>query len=258
LGEGKLTSLLENRKSLYQQIVDSQMQFEAVDAQLQQLQPLANLGMAWAMTAHELNNLLTPIVSYAQLALQNPHDIELSEKALKKAERLSTQAGQMLEKVMTLANSDAAQKQAHILSALLEDVLGCIGRDFAKDKIKLVLGFDDDLTVKADAGFLRQVLMNLILNAKHSMLEKGGTLRITASEDAEFTRIEISDTGCGIAPEKLLDIFTPFYTDGKKNGNGLGLAFCQKVIESHGGCISVDSQPNQGTHFKILLPKSDL
>ena len=66
-----MTSLLENRKSLYQQIVDSQMQFEAVDAKLQQLQPLANLGMAWAMTAHELNNLLTPIVSYAQLALQN-------------------------------------------------------------------------------------------------------------------------------------------------------------------------------------------
>ncbi|MHC5173904.1 MAG: histidine kinase dimerization/phospho-acceptor domain-containing protein, partial [Planctomycetota bacterium] len=94
-----MTSLLENRKSLHRQVVDSQMQFEALDAKLQQLQPLATLGMAWAMTAHELNNLLTPIVSYAQLALQNPHDAELSEKALKKAERLSTQAGQMLEKV---------------------------------------------------------------------------------------------------------------------------------------------------------------
>ena len=115
-----MTSLLENRKSLYQQIVDSQMQFEAVDAKLQQLQPLANLGMAWAMTAHELNNLLTPIVSYAQLALQNPQDVELSEKALKKAERLSTQAGQMLEKVMTLANAEAAPKQVHVLSALLD------------------------------------------------------------------------------------------------------------------------------------------
>ncbi|MHC5095589.1 MAG: histidine kinase dimerization/phospho-acceptor domain-containing protein, partial [Planctomycetota bacterium] len=112
-----MTSLLENRKSLYQQIVDSQMQFEAVDAKLQQLQPLANLGMAWAMTAHELNNLLTPIVSYAQLALQNPQDVELTEKALKKAERLSTQAGKMLEKVMALANAEETPKQAHLLSA---------------------------------------------------------------------------------------------------------------------------------------------
>ena len=98
-GEVKLTSLLENRKSLHQQVVDSQMQFEALDTRLQQLQPLATLGMAWAMTAHELNNLLTPIVSYAQLALQNPQDTELSAKALKKAERLSTQSSVSISKI---------------------------------------------------------------------------------------------------------------------------------------------------------------
>jgi two-component system cell cycle sensor histidine kinase/response regulator CckA len=253
----ELTSLLENRKSLHQQVVDSQMQFEALDAQLQQLQPLATLGMAWAMTAHELNNLLTPIVSYAQLALQNPHDAELSEKALKKAERLSTQAGQMLEKVMLLANPDSVQTETCKVSALLDDVFGCIGRDFSKDKIKLILDVDEELCVTADANSLRQVMMNLILNARHAMRERGGTLRIAAFENAEFTGIEISDTGCGIDPDKLHHIFTPFYTDGKKNGNGLGLAFCQKVIESHSGCISVDSQLDHGTRFKILLPKAD-
>ncbi|MHC4555508.1 MAG: sensor histidine kinase [Planctomycetota bacterium] len=251
-----MTSLLENRKSLHQQVVDSQMQFEALDAQLQQLQPLATLGMAWAMTAHELNNLLTPIVSYTQLALQNPHDAELSEKALKKAERLSTQAGQMLEKVMLLANPDSVQTETCKVSALLDDVFGCIGRDFSKDKIKLILDVDEELCVTADANSLRQVMMNLILNARHAMRERGGTLRIAAFENAEFTGIEISDTGCGIDPDKLHHIFTPFYTDGKKNGNGLGLAFCQKVIESHGGCISVDSQLDHHTHFKILLPKA--
>jgi two-component system NtrC family sensor kinase len=256
-GEGKLTSLLGNRKSLHQQIVDAENQFEAIEARLHQMQPLADLGMAWAMTAHELNNLLTPIMNYAQLALQNPQDTALTEKALTKAQRLSTQAGQMLEKVMTLAGSDSATKQVHLFSALLDDVLGCIGRDFSKDKIKLVLEFNDNLNIWADVGFLRQVLLNLVLNAQHSMRQKGGTLRIAATEDAELIRIEISDTGCGIAPEKLRDIFTPFYTDGKDNGNGLGLVFCQKVIESHGGCISVDSQLNHGTHFKILLPKSD-
>ncbi|MEN8127073.1 MAG: HAMP domain-containing sensor histidine kinase [Planctomycetota bacterium] len=253
-----MTSLLENRKSLHQQIVDSQMQFEAVDAQLQQLQPLANLGMAWAMTAHELNNLLTPIVNYARLALANPQDAALTEKTLNKAERLGAQAGQMLEKVMTLANSDSAHKQVHALSALLDDVFGCIGRDFSKDKIKLILEIDNDFNIRVDAVSFRQVLMNLVLNARHSMRQKGGTLRIAATEDAELIRIEISDTGCGIAPEKLHNIFTPFYTDGKDNGNGLGLAFCQKVIESHGGCISVDSRVDRGTRFKILLPKSDL
>ena len=231
------------------------MQFEAADARLRELQPLANLGMAWAMTAHELNNLLTPIVSYAQLALQNPDDTELSKKALEKAERLSTQAGKMLEKVMVLANPEKTQTEVRNLTALLEDVFGCIGRDFSKDKIKLVVAVDTELCVTADAGALRQVLMNLLLNARHAMRERGGTLSIRACQEAGFARIEVSDTGCGVDPDKLHHIFTPFYTDGKKNGNGLGLAFCQKVIESHGGCISVDSQLDHGTHFKILLPK---
>jgi signal transduction histidine kinase len=252
-----LTSLLENRKSLHKQVVDSQMQFEALDARLQQLQPLANLGMAWAMTAHELNNLLTPIVSYTQLALKNPDDAELSKKALEKAERLSTQAGKMLEKVMVLANPGTTQTERCNVTALLDDVFGCIGRDFTKDRIKLVMEVDKELCIIADAGAIRQVLMNLLLNARHAMRERGGTLCIRACEEAEFTCIEVSDTGCGIDPDKLHHIFTPFYTDGKKNGNGLGLAFCQKVIESHGGCISVDSQLDQGTHFKILLPKLD-
>jgi two-component system cell cycle sensor histidine kinase/response regulator CckA len=252
-----LTNLLENRKSLHRQIANVNSQVELLEARIQKLQPLANLGTAWALTAHELNNLLTPILNYSQLALQNPHDTDLIEKALQKAQQLSTQAGQMLENVMTLANADSAPKKSICLSDLLNQVFGCIGRDFSKDKIKLVLECDEELNIWADINFFRQVLLNLVLNARDSMLEKGGMLKIIASEDTDWTRVEISDTGCGIAPDKLHDIFTPFYTEGKKNGNGLGLAFCRKVVELHGGCISADSQLGQGTHFKILLPKSD-
>lgn len=250
-----MTRLLENRKSLHQQIIESQTQQKVLESRLLQLQSLANLGTAWAMTAHELNNLLTPIINYAQLALQNPQDAELNQKALKKAEYLSTQAGAMLEKVLILANSEPAQTETSNMTALLNDVLGCIGRDLSKDKIRLNVEISGSLCIAVDAASFRQVMMNLILNARHAMRERGGTLCIRAREEADSTRIEISDTGRGIASEKLRDIFTPFYTDGKKNGNGLGLAFCQKVIESHGGCISVDSQVDKGTHFKILLPK---
>jgi len=251
-----LTNLLECRKSLHQQIVDSQMECDALDVQMRQLQPLANLGMAWAMTAHELNNLLTPIMTYAQLALKNPQDAELSEKALKKAERLSTQAAQMLEKIMVLAHPGTARIETCNVLTLLNDVFGCIGRDFSKDKINLILDVDDQFTVSADPCSLRQVLMNLILNARHAMRDRGGTLRICATEDAEYYCIELSDTGHGIAPEKLHHIFTPFYTDGKQNGNGLGLAYCQKIIESHGGCISAESELGRGSRFRILLPKT--
>lgn len=251
-----MTNLLECRKSLHQQIVDSQMQCDALDVQMRQLQPLANLGMAWAMTAHELNNLLTPIMTYAQLALKHPQDTELSEKALQKAERLSTQAAQMLEKIMVLAHPGTARVETCTVLTLLNDVFGGIGRDFSKDKINLVLDVDAQFTVSADSCSLRQVLMNLILNAHHAMRDRGGTLCIRAAEEAEFYSIEISDTGRGIAPEKLHHIFTPFYTDGKRNGNGLGLAYCQKIIESHGGCISAESELGRGSRFRILLPKT--
>ena len=86
----------------------------------------------------------------------------------------------MLEKVMLLANPDSVQTETCKVSALLDDVFGCIGRDFRKDKIKLILDVDEELCVTADANSLRQVMMNLILNARHAMRERGGTLHIAA------------------------------------------------------------------------------
>ena len=251
-----MAGLIEHRKRLHQQVSESQKQREALEQKLLQMQPLANLGMAWAMTAHELNNLLTPIVNYSQLALQHPHDTELCEKALNKAQRLSTQAGQILEKVMSLANQDALEKHDCNLAALIADVFDCLARDFSKDKIKVVIEIDDDIEISADPNSFRQIIMNFVLNAHHAMREGGGTLCISASQDIEGTCIEIEDSGCGIAPEKLRNIFTPFYTDGKRNGNGLGLAYCRNVVESHGGFISVESEPGQGSRFKIQLPKT--
>ena len=251
-----MAGLIEHRKRLHQQVEESQKQHEYLEQQLLEMQPLANLGMAWAMTAHELNNLLTPVANYSQLALQHPDDAELSEKALKKAQRLSTQAGQILEKVMTLANQGELEKQDCNLAALIADVFDCLARDFSKDKIKVVIDIDERIQISADPDSLRQVIMNLVLNAYHAMRNCGGTLQISAAQEAEWTRIEIKDTGCGIDSEKLRNIFTPFYTEGKRNGNGLGLAYCRKVIESHGGCISAESEPGCGSCFKIRLPKS--
>ncbi|MCI0498442.1 MAG: HAMP domain-containing histidine kinase [Planctomycetales bacterium] len=251
-----MARLLENRKALHHQITEVENQCKALEEQAAQLQPLANLGLAWAMTAHELNNLLTPIANYAQLALQNPQDAALHEKALKKMLHASSQAAKMLEKVMFLAGSSSQEKKQYPLLSLLDDVFECLGRDFSKDKICVIRQIPENICVWGDITALQQVIMNLVLNARQAMLERGGTLKFTASEDAEFTRIEIADTGCGIRPENLKQLFTPFYTSGKKNGNGLGLVFCRKVIESHGGCIVADSEWENGSHFRILLPKS--
>ncbi len=249
-----MTDLLEQRQALHHRVRDLQERCRAMEEALNRLQPLANLGMAWAMTAHELNNLLMPLMNYAQLAHQHPGDAALCEKAICKSALLSKRASGMLEKVMMLAGDNHAPRDKHRLNMLFDNVFECLGRDFEKDKIRVVRHINDELEVTADAVALQQVFMNLILNARHAMLKRGGVLTIHGEITPDGVRIEISDTGCGIDPARLKDIFIPFYTSGKDNGNGLGLAFCRKVIEAHDGFISVDSQLEKGTCFKILLP----
>lgn len=107
--------------------------------------------------------------------------------------------------------------------------------------------------------------MNLILNARDAMLAHGGILAIKATENNDVTQIEVTDTGCGIEPADLENIFESFFTTkanrksaSEYSGSGLGLAFCKKVIEAHGGFISVKSKPAQGSTFKITLPKPRL
>ncbi len=110
---------------------------------------------------------------------------------------------------------------------------------------------------------IEQVLMNLILNARDAMLPGGGFLKVTASGDAEHVDIIVSDTGRGIPPEHLANIFRPFFTTktgkdrpaGSNSGSGVGLAFCRRIVDAHGGEISVTSQAGQGSTFTIRLPR---
>ncbi len=250
--------LLEKRKALHQRIEEIEEKYQFLEDSLSRLQPLANLGMAWAMTAHELNNLLMPTLNYSQLALQNPQDAALCEKALQKSLLLSTKAKDIMDKVMLLASYEqqhTIEKENLSLDCVIDDVLTCIGRDFQKDGIRLIRQIPKDFHFQADATAIQHVFMNLFLNARHAMLDRGGELKITAKETADGIAIEIGDTGRGIEPEQIKNIFTPFYTSGKQQGNGLGLAFCRKVIEMHHGYITIDSKPESGTRFRIMLPK---
>jgi len=102
------------------------------------------------------------------------------------------------------------------------------------------------------SGMMTQVLLNLFLNAVQAMPD-GGMLRVRGRAEGTELVLEVADTGCGIASERLADIFSPYFTT-KGQGTGLGLATVHKIIEAHGGSISVTSEPGQGAVFRILLP----
>jgi len=260
-----LTSIIGKRLCLHEQLQQQQQQNEILTASVDRLQKLANLGTATYMIAHELNNLLTPPANYATLALENAQDRQLTDKALRKTALNCTRATAVMESLLKLANGQQQQTQTVRLSGLIDDVFACLCRDFSKDGITVDVQVPDELQLEAVAVQLQQVLMNLILNARDAMLPSGGCLTIKACADSGKTvLIEVTDTGRGIEPAKLDKIFEPFFStkrdaepgchDGR--GAGLGLAFCRKVIDGHGGAIRVESAPQKGTTFKITIPKN--
>ncbi|MHC4749948.1 MAG: sensor histidine kinase [Planctomycetota bacterium] len=257
-----MASITEKRLSLHKRLEYQQQQNEALKSQLTQLQHLANIGTVSYMIAHEINNLLTPLKSYASFALSNPDDKELAEKSLQRVVRNCERASKTMESMLALANGQTQEKENSRLLALVEEIFTCLCRDFSKDRITVEVQIPDDLTVWAVPVQIQQVLMNLILNARDAMLRRGGILAVRAAEKTEAVEIEVTDTGDGIEPDDLKNIFETFYTtktdkssQTEYSGTGLGLAFCKMIIDGHDGCISVESTPGNGSKFKIILPK---
>jgi signal transduction histidine kinase len=257
-----LASITGKRLSLHKRLENQQEQIAALNTQLAQLQHLANVGTVSYMIAHEINNLLTPLRSYATLALNNPGDEPLAQKTLKKTVQNCERASKIMESMLTLTSGQTQEKKNALLLTLVEEIFTCLCRDFAKDGITVETCIPEDLTVWAVPVQIQQVLMNLILNARDAMLPGGGILTIKATEKTEAVEIEVTDTGDGIEPTDLKNIFESFFTTKTDkgpasgySGAGLGLAFCKKIIEGHDGLISVESKVSQGSKFKITLPK---
>lgn len=257
-----MTSIIEKRISLHKRLAEHQQQNIALKSQITQLQALANIGTITHMIAHEMNNLLTPVGNYATLAMKSLDDKKLVEKALTKTTQSYVRASKIMESLLAMADGKNQKKKNARLVFLIEEIFTCLCRDFSKDGITVKIRIPDELEVWAVPVQIQQVLMNLILNARDAMLPRGGILSIKATESSDAVQVEVADTGCGIEPSDMKKIFESFFTTkterksvSRHSGSGLGLAFCKKIIDAHGGCISVESQPDKGSTFIITLPK---
>ncbi len=258
-----MTSIIERRQSLHQCLAQKEEENQALKSQNLQLQALANLGSATCMIAHELNNLLTPLVSYAALAVQNPDDKKLAEKVLDRTVRNCQRAAKIMQSMLAIANGQKQERETVSVKALVDEVFICLCRDFSKDRITVETRVDENLRIRCVPVQMEQVLMNLILNARDAMLRGGGFLRVSAAANADYVNLIVSDTGTGITPEDLKNIFRPFFTTktgadrpaGSTSGSGVGLAFCRRIVDAHGGEITVQSQSGQGSTFTVRLPR---
>jgi len=255
-----LTSIITKRRSIHRQLTQQQQRNEALEREAVQLESLANLGSAAAMIAHEINNLLTPLTSYSELALLNPEDRVLSERALRKTAQNCRQASRIMESILSVANAGSQEKVETPLLTLINGAFDCLCRDFNRDGITVEIRVDGNLPVWGVPVQLQQAFMNLILNAREAMLPRGGKLTVEAESADNEIRIRLKDTGCGMNQVEMKKVFDSFFSTKNKNGKpgsgtGLGLALCKKVVEVHNGSISVDSQPGAGTSFTVILPK---
>jgi signal transduction histidine kinase len=249
-------------------IEEMQRQLDGLREQLTESQRLATIGTIAAVIAHEFNNLLTPIVSYSQYALQSAEsgkpDAELIKKALSKSFQASTKAGRMCTSMLGLARGESSFGPVEI-QRLVEETLLVLARDPQKDGIALRVQVQPGITVTGDHVQLEQVLLNLLINARQAMLGRGGSITIKAQHsDAGELRLQVIDTGPGIPAKYIGRIFDPFFTTkgttrkGEPKGTGLGLAICKEIVEHHKGRIEVQSEVGRGSTFSIYLPAATI
>jgi signal transduction histidine kinase len=250
-------------------IADMQRMLDDLRDQLTESQRLATIGTIAAVIAHEFNNLLTPIVSYSQYALQSAEsdkpDAELIKKALNKAFQGSSKAGRMCTSMLGLARGESSFGPVDVRQ-LVDDTLLVLARDPQKDGIALRVQVQPGLAVYGDHVQIEQVLLNLLINARQAMLGKGGSITIRAARtDAGEMRLQVVDTGPGIPDKYKPRIFEPFFTTkgtatrkGETRGTGLGLAICKEIVEHHKGRIELQSEVGKGTTFTIHLPQATI
>ena len=245
-----------------------QAQVDLLKRQLTESQRLATIGTISAVIAHEFNNLLTPIVSYSQYALQSAQsdkpDHELIQKALQKSYQSAAKAGRICASMLGLARGESEFGEVSV-QRLIDETLLVLARDPKKDGIALRVQVQPDLAANGDPVQLEQVLLNLLINARHALMGKAGgasslTIKAARVDESGELRIQVIDTGPGIPPKLLPRIFEPFFTTkgtaskGEARGTGLGLAICKEIIEHHNGRIEVQSEVGRGTTFTVYLP----
>jgi signal transduction histidine kinase len=246
-------------EALAQKLAKLESHLGKLEDQLIRSQRLAAMGTMASMIAHEFNNILTPIVSYAQYALKRNDDVELMQKALTKSFEGGKEAAEVCQQLLSFSRGESEENVADIAD-VVQTTLKCLVRNPAKDNIELQLNLTDDLVAAIEPCLLQQVLYNLLLNARDAMLGKRGRLKISTllNEDNEI-QIEVSDNGPGIEAGILARIFDPFFTtknkaDNTQGGSGLGLAVSKQILNKAGGSISVKSESATGTIFTITLP----
>lgn len=226
------------------------------EQQLLQSQKLAALGIMAGGIAHEVRTPLAIASSAAQFLMEDDITEAFRKECAEKVHIGMQRASGIIENLLRFAHPSApAEVQRLDLGSIIEAAISLAANQALLQKIHVDRRFPETrIHVAGIANLLEQVFLNLFLNALHAMTD-GGTLTVLLDRAEGKARMRVADTGCGIAPADIDNIFDPFYTKAPPGrGTGLGLSICYSVIRQHGGSITVESEPGSGSTFTVELP----
>ncbi|MFH1992877.1 MAG: PAS domain S-box protein [Pseudomonadota bacterium] len=241
----------------------------ALQAQLQQAHKMQAIGTLAGGIAHDFNNILSAVIGYTEIALSDIEKGTVLHNNLQEVLKAGDRAKDLVKQILTFSRQSERNLKPVQVKLIAEEALKLI-RASLPATIEIHQDFQSDATVLADPTQIHQVLMNLCTNAAHAIRGNGGLLNVSLLKvefDSGFTakhfdvkpgsylKMSVSDTGHGMPPGLLDHIFDPFFTTKEKGeGTGMGLAVVHGIVKSHGGTISVYSEPGKGSTFNVYLP----
>ena len=232
-------------------------------------QQLAAVGTLAAGVAHEFNNTHSIILGFVDLVLRSERLADENRRRLTAVREATLRAAGVTSNLLTFARKGVGDRASGCINKVVEHTLAIIQREFQSEGIDINVTWGEVPRLAMDERQIGQVLMNLLINARHSLMGRPvREISIETGQEGERAYLCVRDTGCGISVKDRARLFDPFFTTkgehadpgsaaARVKGTGLGLSVCHTIVANHGGEISVDSAPGKGSAFTIWLPCSE-
>jgi two-component system NtrC family sensor kinase len=237
-----------------------------METQLTQAEKLSSIGLLAAGVAHEVNTPLAVISSYAQMLGKQLRSDEATharlQPVLEKITQQTFRASEIVNGLLNFSRMGSVDFGRVDVNQMVRDTVLLLEHQMRSAGIAVVATLDEELPeVSGNRGKLQQVLVNLVLNSKDALQDKGsGTVRLATSRTSKGVELRVEDDGMGMPPDVIRKIYDPFFTtksnpsEGQRKGTGLGLAVTYGIVQEHGGTLEVSSTVGEGTIFKLELP----
>ena len=259
--EAAHSELLGWAQTLEHRVEEKTGELERAQEKIVQVERMASLGRLAAVVAHEINNPLSSVVTYAKILVRRLQNKELDDECRENLEYLesiaseASRCGEIVAQLLSFARRGGGEFVAVDINQVVDRAVFLTKHKLELAEVSCEIELEEDMpTVRADSGQIQQALMALLINAGEAV-EKGGRVLVQTATCVEGVEISVEDNGPGMEPDVARRVFEPFFTtkDGS-SGVGLGLAVVYGIMERHGGSVELTTAPGKGCRFALVLP----